>query len=238
MLLACVQTKDIPSVTIGAQVWMAENLNVERFRSGDPIPEARTDEEWKQANANKQPAWCFYDNDPSNGTLYGKLYNWYAVNDPRGLAPEGWHVPTDVEWTIHTDGLGGEEMAGKKMKSSSGWKSWTTGGSKTCSDCESWNSEYRSKVPCHTCKDTRSVPAPSVTHSGNGSNSSGFSGRSGGFRISNGTFSSQSAGGNWWSATATAPDEAKGRGLFFNYVGVSRFNLSVGCGFSVRCLRD
>jgi hypothetical protein len=81
------------SVTIGTQVWMKENLNVSTFRNGEPIPEAKTAEEWKAAGAAKQPAWCYYDNDPKNGAKYGKLYNWYAVNDPRGLVPVGWHVP-------------------------------------------------------------------------------------------------------------------------------------------------
>jgi uncharacterized protein (TIGR02145 family) len=109
------------SVTIGSQVWMAANLNVDRFRNGDMIPQARTNEEWQRAFDNKQPAWCYYENDPANGAIYGKLYNWYAVNDPRGLAPEGWHVPTDAEWTMLSDGLGGPKVAGGKMKSTIGW---------------------------------------------------------------------------------------------------------------------
>jgi len=94
---------------------------VATFRNGDPIPEAKTDEEWQKAGENKQPTWCYYGNDPKNGEQYGKLYNWYAVNDPRGLAPEGYHVPTDAEWTQLSDYLGGEDVAGKKMKSTSGW---------------------------------------------------------------------------------------------------------------------
>ena len=86
------------TVTIGTQVWMTKNLDVATFRNGDPIPEAKSNEEWEKAGENKQPAWCYYDNDPANGAKYGKLYNWYAVNDPRGLAPEGWHVPSIDEW--------------------------------------------------------------------------------------------------------------------------------------------
>jgi uncharacterized protein (TIGR02145 family) len=108
-------------VTIGKQVWMSENLNVDKFRNGDPIPQAKSDAEWEEARENKQPAWCYYDNDPSNGTKYGKLYNWYAVNDPRGLAPNGYHIPTDAEWTKLTDYLGGRDLACRKMKSKSGW---------------------------------------------------------------------------------------------------------------------
>lgn len=109
------------TVTIGTQVWMSENLNVDKFRNGDPIPEARTAEEWKKAHDNKQPAWCYYDNDPANGSKYGKLYNWYAVNDPRGLAPVGYHISTSLEWTVLTDYLGGQKVAGEKMKSKNGW---------------------------------------------------------------------------------------------------------------------
>ena len=110
-------------VTIGTQVWMTKNLDVATFRNGDPIPQAKTsDEEWDKAYVDaEQPAWCYFDNLPRNGEKYGKLYNWYAVNDPRGLAPEGWHVPSDAEWTQLTDYLGGREKAGAKMKSENGW---------------------------------------------------------------------------------------------------------------------
>lgn len=114
------------TVQIGTQVWMTKNLDVSTFRNGDPIPEAKTDEEWKKAGENKQPAWCYYDNDPANGTKYGKLYNWYAVNDPRGLAPAGFHVPSDEDWTKLEDFLGTDD--GGKMKSTSGWNSFTKGG--------------------------------------------------------------------------------------------------------------
>jgi uncharacterized protein (TIGR02145 family) len=86
-------------VTIGKQVWMSNNLNVDKFRNGDPIPEAKTNEEWEKAGNEGKPAWCYYENDPSNGEKYGKLYNWYAVNDPRGLAPEGWKIPTFNNFT-------------------------------------------------------------------------------------------------------------------------------------------
>jgi len=109
------------SVTIGTQTWTTKNLDVSTFRNGDAIPEAKTSEEWKSAGENKQPAWCYYNNDPKHGTKYGKLYNWYAVNDARGLALAGWHVPSDQEWSILTTFLGGEDVAGKKMKRNSGW---------------------------------------------------------------------------------------------------------------------
>ena len=100
-------------VIIGAQVWMTKNLEVTTFRNGDPIPQAASDDAWELVGKNKQPAWCY------NGEHYGKLYNWYAVNDPRGLAPVGWHIPTDQEWTALEKALG--ENPGNKMKSTWGW---------------------------------------------------------------------------------------------------------------------
>jgi uncharacterized protein (TIGR02145 family) len=94
---------------------------VSKFRNGDVIPEAKTYEEWRNAGHRGLPAWCYYENKTENGEKYGKLYNWFAVNDPRGLAPDGWHVPSDNEWSILIDFLGGNDIAGKKMKSTSGW---------------------------------------------------------------------------------------------------------------------
>ena len=98
----------IKTVKIGNQVWISENLNVSAFRNGDPIPEAKTYEEWDSAREKGTPAWCYYENDPENGKKYSKLYNWYAVNDPRGLAPEGWHIPSKDELEILLNKYGGE----------------------------------------------------------------------------------------------------------------------------------
>jgi len=115
---------DYQSVIIGSQEWMTENLNVDVFRNGDPIPEAKTASEWRKAGDDRKPAWCYYDHNKSNENTYGKLYNWYAVNDQRGLAPKGWHVPSDKEWTVLTEYLGGKELCGTKMKNSSGWNDY------------------------------------------------------------------------------------------------------------------
>lgn len=111
----------LQEIKIGVQTWDARNLNVTHFRNGDSIPQAGTPEEWEKAGNLEKPAWCFYNNDTANGGKYGKLYNWYAVNDKRGLAPNGWHVPADTEWAKLTDYLGGEAVAGSKMKSNTGW---------------------------------------------------------------------------------------------------------------------
>jgi len=108
--------QSINSVVIGSQTWMTDNLNVSTFRNGDPILEAKTKQEWINAGEENRPAWCNYENNDVYGNGFGKLYNWYAVNDPRGLAPDGWHIPNDKEWTDLINELGGENIAGIKMK--------------------------------------------------------------------------------------------------------------------------
>ena len=105
---------------------MAENLNVSRFQNGDLIPEAQSEAEWKRAGENKQPAWCYYDNDSKNGDKYGRLYNWYAVADASGLCPLGWHIPSDAEWSILVNYLGGKKVAGGKMKALNNWNAPNT----------------------------------------------------------------------------------------------------------------
>jgi uncharacterized protein (TIGR02145 family) len=114
-------TNDYKTVKIGDQIWMANNLNVDQFANGDFIPEAKSAEEWEIAGEKKQAVWCYYENDQANGEKYGKLYNWHAVNDPRGLAPRGYFIPTINEWTVLSDYLGGKDVAGRKMKSTNGW---------------------------------------------------------------------------------------------------------------------
>ncbi|MEI6089274.1 MAG: FISUMP domain-containing protein [bacterium] len=105
------------SVTIGTQIWMKKNLDVSTYRDGTKIRYAETAVDWADANSKGEGAWCYYNNDPDVGAIYGKLYNWYAVKDSRGLAPTGWHVPSDGEWTTLSDYLGGESLAGSKLKS-------------------------------------------------------------------------------------------------------------------------
>jgi len=104
----------LANITIGTQVWSSTNLDVTTYRDGTPIPEVTDPTAWASLTTG---AWCYYNNDAANGKRWGKLYNWYAVNDPRGLAPEGWHIPSDAEWKILTTFLGGEDVAGGKMKS-------------------------------------------------------------------------------------------------------------------------
>ncbi len=106
------------TVTIGNQAWMAENLKTSRFRNGDSIPNITDNASWE---ALATAAWCFYNNDSSLGQTYGSLYNWYAVQDARGLCPEGWHVPSDDEFKALISYLGGDSVAGGKMKALGLW---------------------------------------------------------------------------------------------------------------------
>lgn len=102
-------------VAIGDQCWFAENLRTEHYANGDAIPSALSNDEWSSTTSG---ATAVYDENASNLETYGRLYNCYAGNDPRGLCPSGWHVPTSGEWTVMTDHLGGSSVAGAAMKSS------------------------------------------------------------------------------------------------------------------------
>jgi uncharacterized protein (TIGR02145 family) len=113
----------IETVTIGNQVWMAKNLNVATFQNGETIPEAKTAKEWAEADSLKKPAFCYYNFDPQNGIIYGKLYNWYAVSDTRGLAPKKFHVPNTDEWKILRN-----QYSSEGLKSPNRWKvDWGVG---------------------------------------------------------------------------------------------------------------
>lgn len=115
-----------PVVTIGTQTWMAENLKTTKYNSGIPIPEVTDSIVWPTMST---PAYCWYRNDYSNyGSVYGALYNWYAV-EAGTLCPLGWHVPTDAEWTLLTDTLGGDGFAGGPLRATTTthWISPNTG---------------------------------------------------------------------------------------------------------------
>lgn len=207
-------TTDAPTVIIGTQEWMGKNLNVDHFANGDPIPEARTEDEWRLAGENQEPAWCYNQNDPANGTIYGRLYNWYAVADPRGLAPKGWHIPSDLEWDIVIRHLASgrivnnpekisyrtvfvTEKVGSLLKSTGGWKD-----------------------------------------NGNGENGSGFTGTPGGNRTTKGLFVIPGGGCTWWSSTESSLAEAWVRWLLHSNDNCTRSSLIKGVGISVRCVKD
>jgi uncharacterized protein (TIGR02145 family) len=196
-------------VTIGTQVWLSRNLNVATFRNGDPIPEARTPEEWIEAGRNGQPAWCFYQNDPSLGATYGRLYNWFAVVDKRALVPRGWHVPADQEYggpekrefTRLIAQLDGGYKAGSKLKES-GTTHW--------------------KTPNNNPAD----------------NQSGFTALPGGTREKSGEFWSLGSKGHWWTTTPNGTDNAYMMALQNDSGGAILQYTSKMCGLSVSCVRD
>ncbi len=102
------------TVIIGGQEWMAENLVTAFYSNGDPIPNVPDAMEWSQLQNNG--AWCDYNNTPSYSKIYGKLYNWHAVADPRNVCPTGWHVPSNNDFIVLSDYLGGQQIAGGKLK--------------------------------------------------------------------------------------------------------------------------
>ena len=122
------------TVFIGTQQWMAENLKATKYNDGTTIPEITDILQWKR---NTTGAWSYYNTNPNRNAIYGKLYNWYAVskttNDNKNVCPTGWHVPKDAEWTVLTDYLGGESVAGGKLKEvgTTNWNSPNTDATNT-----------------------------------------------------------------------------------------------------------
>jgi uncharacterized protein (TIGR02145 family) len=195
------------TVIIGNQIWMKENLKTSKYLNGEPITTNLNNTDWQNTTSS---AFSIYNNDAANNTNYGKLYNWYAVVDPRGLCPLGWHVPSDAEWktleislgmsTADADlsgSRGGAQNVGGKMKSvSSLWQSSNTGAT----------------------------------------DESGFSGLPGGYRNNQGTFSNIRLFAYWWSSTELS---STGRSLNWGSPSSSRLNGSPKSnGYSVRCLKD
>jgi len=114
------------SIKIGTQVWTTTNLMVTTYRNGDSILVVSERKDWEMAGKEKKPVMCYYEFHTENGLKHGALYNWYAVTDPRGLAPTGWHIPSDDEWKKLTANLGGEEQCAHKLKATTDWPENTT----------------------------------------------------------------------------------------------------------------
>jgi uncharacterized protein (TIGR02145 family) len=197
----------ISSVTIGTQIWSNKNLSVARYRNGDPIPQVTDATQWRNLTTG---AWCWYNNDSAAyAATYGRLYNWYAVNDPRGLAPQGWRIPTEGDWNrlvkfidpsadTTCQGCDQSTAAGGAMKSTTGWNNPNAGAT----------------------------------------NSSGFSGLPGGVRYGDGTFNFVGVYGLWWSAGEFGTAFAWSRGLSNYNAVVGRNGHYKTVGFSVRVVRD
>ena len=190
----------LSSVKIGNQTWTNTNLDVSNYRNGDPILQVQDPSEWSNLTTG---AWCYYNNHTANGTTYGKLYNWFAVSDSRGLAPNGYHIPTDAEWTTLTTYLGGLSLSGGNMK------------------------------------ETGILPAGHwQTPNTGATNTSGFTALPGGWRFSNGSFTSLGKYGYWWSSSESNFSFAWYRSLNYNNSNVTSYFDNEVFGFSVRCLRD
>ncbi|MDO6437127.1 fibrobacter succinogenes major paralogous domain-containing protein [Cyclobacterium sp. 1_MG-2023] len=117
------QPDKLPSnaIQIGDQIWMKKNLDIGTFRNGDEIFHSKNQSDWEYAYINKLPAWSYYDDLEENGEVYGKIYNYYAITDPRGLAPQGWRIPKIEDWDKLFEFNGGIDNAGIKLKSTSYW---------------------------------------------------------------------------------------------------------------------
>jgi uncharacterized protein (TIGR02145 family) len=117
-----VEGQTYKTIVIGKQEWMAQNLNVSHYRDGTPIPKIEEDYDWDEIpqktdiKDDEKCAWCYYDNNIKYGIVYGKLYNWHTVNNPRGLAPEGWHISTKEDWLLLKKYISGSE-SGKGVDS-------------------------------------------------------------------------------------------------------------------------
>ncbi len=193
------------TVTIGEQEWMAENLNVSKYRNGDEIPQVQGADDWSKLTTG---AWCYYENETKNGKIYGKLYNWYAVNDSRSLAPEGWHIPSDEEWTKLTDNLGGILAGGIKYY-------------------------YIESVGCKLkTKTLWNNPNEGAT------NESGFTAFPGGDRGIYGDYGYIGKYGYFWSASEVSNVAAWSRYLISVSSGVYLGSFDKDFGFSIRCVKD
>jgi uncharacterized protein (TIGR02145 family) len=197
----------LPRVIIGTQVWTSQNLSVARYRNGDIIPQVTNATDWAALTTG---AWCWYNNDSATyASTYGRLYNWYAVNDSRGLAPQGYHVPSDAEWNKLVKYL-------------------DAGADTVCGNC------YQSAIAGVAMKSTTGWIEP---NSG-ATNSSGFSGLGGGYRASNGPFYNIGEFSFLWSSTAYETLNARMRYLIYYNSYVVRSDYNQQNGFSVRCIRD
>ena len=202
------------TINIGNQLWMSENLKATHYRNGDAISHVTDDTQW--GNNSNIGKYCSYENNDTYVSTYGRMYNWYAANDSRGLAPEGWHLPTDEEWKELEMYLGMSQAdvddsswrgtnEGIELKATSGWNNYFDG------------------------------------TSGNGTNESGFSALPGGRRIATGDFGEL---GNYaYFFTATEAPDIDGSSTAWNR-GISsgkRITRDYGykdLGMSVRCLKN
>ena len=195
-------------VTICSQTWANKNLSVGRYRNGDLIPQVTDSTQWAVL---KTGAWCWYDNDSVKYWQYGKLYNWYAVNDPRGLAPIGWHVPSDEEWN-------------KLVKCI---YPYANTGCYNCSQSSTVGGVMKEAGTSHW-----------KTPNTGASNNSGITCLPGGYRSLAGEFINLGYNGLWWCSSESDADAAWDRFLYYKSAEVIRQDHHKGVGQSVLFVRD
>ena len=200
------------TVTIGSQEWFAENLRTSSYANGDPIPHVVDSTEWNNLTTD---GYCLYENDPQNEIPNGKLYNWYAIADERNACPTGWHVPTNEEWVEMIDFLGGEDVAGGKLKTTGTigagtgiWMEPNTGAT---------NEAGFNAVPAgYRVYDAEAPGYPDFDNKGGGT--------------------------VWWTSSLNPIDDANGVSVglssLFGEIYPENLQNSKGYGASVRCVRD
>lgn len=196
------------TIVIGNQEWMAENLKTSIYRNGEAIANVMDNTQWANLTTG---AWCYFNNDSQYECPYGKLYNWYAVADPRNVCPTGWHVPTDAEWNVLTGYLDPSYNPNAE-----GTQSTTAGGKMKSTGLQYWFD-----------------PNQDAT------NESGFSGLPSGVRtFSNGTFMNIGSGESWWCSTSYDLNKSWYRTISFQQANIGRFYSNKKQGNALRCLRD
>ncbi|MFA6569869.1 MAG: fibrobacter succinogenes major paralogous domain-containing protein [Bacteroidota bacterium] len=196
------------SVTIGTQVWMLKNLDVDHYRNGDIIPEVKDPTEWSNLSTG---AWSYCNEDSVTDSIYGKFYNWYAVNDPRGLAPEGWHIPSDEEWKTLEIYLGMSQSEADKE----GSRGTNEGGKLKEAGTVHWK-----------------YPNIGAT------NETGFTALPGGFHYPNGNHYNIGIYFQCWTSTEHSATFSWFRNLAYGYSNIFRAYDHKENGFSVRCIKN
>jgi len=199
---------NLPSVTICNQIWTNKNLDVSTYRNGDPIPKISDSASWVTLTTG---AYCYYNNDSATyAAVYGKLYNWYAVKDPRGLAPQGWHIPSDGEWNKLAKCI--DPAADTTLINT---QSTTAGGAMKEIGLSHW-----------------------ISPNGGATNSTGFTGLPGGLRNYFGQFDYVGYFAYWWSNTEGSATQSWSRILNSSYGNILKVNSYRPSGYYVRCIKD
>jgi len=194
------------TIQIGNQIWMAENLKVTHYRNGEAIQNITDFTQWEFLTTG---AYCIYDNIESNAATYGRLYNWYAVDDARGLAPEGWHVPSDEEWKEFEMHLGMSQTDADN----NGYLRGTNEGT-VLKSCSGW-----------------------IPNSGNGTNDIGFNALPAGYQTMTGSWN-MNRWADFWTSTAADNTWCWKRELIYADPTVGRTRGVRYAGNSVRCIKD